>query len=275
MGPLDDWQFGEPLKKASILASRLGDSRKSDAYDYLNYRNDRKDLKRFLRYQYIRLFKTWLLATLRDFSRAHLLIKEAKTIRPDYSWLYTEEADVLEKEDRYEAALDSANHAISLEPLYHNANLKKEVLLFHLNRDEEAIEMLEHMHQCTEHKTYASRLQYRYSEQGEHDKALWALDEYQRLSPLLTKESKQWVETRKADFLYQKGELETALKVYENSQNGFHKSISKNLKRPNALELPSKKLDVSFVRQYNMTCAPATLAKKSSSNSQRRIYHSL
>ncbi|MFT5905744.1 MAG: tetratricopeptide (TPR) repeat protein [Cryomorphaceae bacterium] len=293
IGPLDQWDFGKPLRKAALLMSRLGNRRKANILDYLNVRDDRNDPKRLLHHQYHRmryvplvnilwdithlldtrksemddtllidylLLKASIFTSLRDFGSAHKTLAEAKAIKDDYSWFYVQQSDILEKEDRYEESLEVAERAIVCDPLYHNALLQRETALFNLNRDDEAIELLEKIHAQVEHGTYAARLQYRYSERGMHQKAMWAVNELDRLSPLMSKKQREWCQMRRADFLYMEGDLEKAVEIYAASEKKYYQELVVNLKRPEALKKQSKMLDVSFVRQHDMTCAPATMA---------------
>jgi len=291
--PLAEWGYGEPRRMAGLLASRLGNRRLGEVLDYLNYRQDRNHPKWSLYYQFRRVtaatqpvviqkineiltehrngmepelladylvYKAWLLASLRDFDRANALVEEAKQVAPDYSWVYVEESDILEKQDRYEEANEAADHALKLHPEYHAAVLRKETALIHLNRDEEAIALLNQAHEQAEHGVYAIRLLYRYSEQDDHEKMLWALGEYERLSPLLGKKDKEWLAGRRGDSYYLKGNLDKTLECYQKTKSAFYKAIVKNLEKNKANECSRKKLDVAFVRQHEMTCAPATLA---------------
>ena len=291
--PLAEWDAGEPRRQAAIISSRLGNRRLSDALDYLNYRQDRNNPKWSLYYQFRRVaratqpvvinkideilaehrvgmdaelladylvYKAWLLASLRDFDRANPLIEEAKLVAPEYAWVYVEESDILEKQDRYEEANEVADYALKLHPEYHAAILRKEMALFQLNRDDEAIALLEEANQRAEHGIYGTRLQYRYSELDDHEKTLWALNEFERNSPLLGKKDKQWLAGRKGDCHYIKGELDLALECYKQTENKFYKTITENLEKNQEADCQRKKLDVPFVRQHEMTCAPATLA---------------
>jgi cellulose synthase operon protein C len=191
------------------------------------------------------------------------LMEEAKNIAPDYAWVYIQESDILEKQDRYEEANTVVDYALQLRPNYHAALLRKETALIHLNRDDEAIELLERANEAAEHGIYGLRLQYRYSERDDFEKTLWALSEYERFSPLMTNNDREWLAARRGDCYYVAGELSKALECYNKLENGFYKTIHDNLKSKLEGNFNRKKLDVPFIRQHQMTCAPATLASLS------------
>jgi len=291
--PLAEWKPGRQLRTAALIASRLGNRRLANVLDYLNHRVDRENPKWALYYQFIRInytilpeviktvdellnkyrdsmdaelladylvYKAWLLASLKDFHRADALIAEAKEVAPEYSWVYVEASDILEKQDRYEEANEEADKALELRPNYHAAVLRKEMVLFHLNRDDEAIALLEKVNADSEHGIYGIRLQYRYSEREDTDKMLWALAEFEKYSPLKGKKDKRWLAGRQGDCYYLMGDLERAMSCYAKFDKGFYKKLHSNLEKNIDVDCSRKKLDVAFVRQHDMTCAPATLA---------------
>jgi len=291
--PLAEWKPGRQLRTASLIVSRLGNRRLSNVLDYLNHRSDRDNPKLALYHQFNRVnytivpeiiktideilgkhrakmdhelladylvFKAWLLASLKDFHRANALISEAKEVAPNYAWVYVEASDILEKQDRYEEADVEADKALALRPNYHAAVLRKEMVLFHLNKDDEAIALLEKVNAESEHGIYSSRLQYRYSERDDTDKMLWALSEYEKYYPLIGKKDKKWLAARRGDCLYLMGKFKDALACYSEFDKGFYKKLHTNLEGNIDVECTRMKLDVAFVRQHDMTCAPATLS---------------
>ncbi len=294
--PLAEWPAGEPRRMAALIASRLGDRRLSVVLDYLNYRTHRNHPKFALYYHYSRLvmatqpvvikaidvilgqsrsemepelladylvYKAWLLATVKDFGRANILVEEAKDVAPEYAWVYVQESDILEKQDRYEEANRAVDYALRLRPLYHAAILRKETALIQLNRDDEAMELLMRANARAEHGVYGLRLQHLYSEREDHEKMLWALGEYERFSPMLPDKSKEWLSGRRGDCYYLAGNYESALECYSKFEKGFYKTVHGHLKKNIEGAHRRIKLDVPFVRQHDMTCAPATLASLS------------
>lgn len=292
-GPLGEWQPGRPRHLASWIAGGVGNERLAGALDSLNWRSDRGNPEYYFQALFPRLrrmppvrllpevrqritdnvgrmedkvhsdllaFEAWSYATLRDFDAANSTIAKAVSVKEDHSWIHVQHSSILEMQDRYEEALEVARHALAIRPHYRAAVMQLVECLVHLGRDDEAIELLHHSHEQTEQGCFVLRLQALYSEREDHQKALWCLDEAERLMPLMTESSRKWMAGRRADFLYMAGDLDGCLEWSDRKGEGFQKSVAENLRRPGARERRRVRLDVPFVRQHSMTCAPATIA---------------
>lgn len=293
VGPLAQWQAGEARRMASLLAYRLGGGELSGVLDYLNYRHDRNHPNWTLRYQYVRLgmvspvemlpqlddylkrfvgrmdetqaadfhlIKSILLSSLSDHDEAKKQVKLAHELVPDYSWGYVRDSAAYEAADEYEKADELADRALELRPYYHAAVLQKVGTLTHLGKDDEAMELLHRAHDRAQHGVYVGRLQMFYSERDDHEKALWCLDELEKLSPLLGEKQKKWLAGRRGDFQIIAGRMDEARANLAKSESKYHEYILEKLTRDGADDMQRKRLDVPFVRQHDMTCAPATLA---------------
>ncbi|MFK7850248.1 MAG: tetratricopeptide repeat protein [Akkermansiaceae bacterium] len=289
---LKQWPQGQARRTAARLTSSLGASRLSRVLDWLNWRGDPSDPEFFLQGLFTRLgytpeikllpevesyltsntsipavgranllaLQAYFHACFRDFGPATARIAEALEIAPEESWIHVEHAVILEMEDRYEEALESADRAISLRPYYSAAVLRKTAILVHLGRDEQAIEMLKEADEKTQSPSFSGRLQSFYSEQEQHDEAMFYLNRFEERSPLADKSLKKWIASRKADFFLMADDIDHYLEWAEKSENGYHKRVSKNISKPGARQKTRIRLEVPFIRQHNMTCAPATLA---------------
>ncbi|HEY8961450.1 MAG TPA: tetratricopeptide repeat protein, partial [Luteolibacter sp.] len=292
-GPLSNWAPGDALHEAGRLALRLGNDRLGRSLQWFNWRHDRNHPRSYYHALYSRwqtkapvLFlpeirtkidslasseegdiradllamEGWILATVRDFSRANAAMRQALDLAPESAWLLTQQASVWELEDRYDEALESAREALRLKPHYRPAVLQAADSLVHLGLDDEAIELLRNAHQATEENLFALRLQALYSEREDHANGLWCLDEAEARMPLLSPAMNDWMEGRRADFRYQANDFPGCLKHCDGKKDGYHKRMAEQLRRPGALDQPRRRLEVPFIRQHNMTCAPATLA---------------
>jgi predicted Zn-dependent protease len=144
----------------------------------------------------------WSYAMFRDFERADPLIDEAYTLAPESSWIHVEKAQVLRLGDRYEEALEWAQQAVEIRPYYRSAVLAYEESLVAMGRDEEAEALLLEAHQGSEMGSFPSRLLIYYRERSDHKRGLWALDEFERLSPLAERSDQEWMAARRADLHY-------------------------------------------------------------------------
>ncbi len=289
---LGKWPQGEARRAAASLASSLGANRLTRVLDWLNWRGDRTNPEYFLQALFCRLSSTpeiklipeideflsanpsipakqraellalrsWLLAGFRDFGPAHNDIHEALELAPDVSWIHVEHSSVLELEDRYEEALEAADRAVALRPYYRAAVLQRSGILVHLGRDEEAIAMLEEADRSTQSAAFAGHLQSFYSEREDHARGLECLARFEERSPLADESLKKWIASRRADFLFMAGDLDAYLGWAQQAGKGFHRIVAENLAKPGARQKSRVRLRVPFIRQHNMTCAPATLA---------------
>ncbi len=289
---LEKWPQGEERRVAAMLASALGANRLSQNLDWLNWRADKTDPEFYLHALFSRMrvtpeirlipeiteflvndqslapakradllaFQGYLLASFRDFGPAFDRIGEALDLAPEDSWIRVQHALILEISDRYEESLEAADKAIALRPYYRAAVLQRADVLVHLGRDGEAIAMLEEADRMTQNAAFPGRLQGLHSEREDFEKGLACLDRFERRSPLADKDLREWIAGRRADFLYMAGDIDGFLEWADRAGKGFHKTVSENLRKEGARAKSRVRLRVPFVRQHNMTCAPATLA---------------
>ena len=85
------------------------------------------------------------------------------------------------------------------------------------------------------------------------------LVDLRRLMPLADREASALLVAREADNAYDRGDVDTAVRLLAGTELGFQKALRKNLL---AVDRAAKRtlLDVHLVRQHHMTCAPATLS---------------
>ncbi len=290
--PLEHWTKGEALGTAAKLTQYLGSSRKGRAMRWLNWRHDRKNPRWFYNALFSRAdftpgynllveienmlsanpqmesepkadllaFSAKIHAGYRDFSNAFDHIARALDLQPEDSWLRAQHSAVLEAADRYDEALTAAREAIRLNPFYHIAVIQCADILVHLGQDDEAIRILSEADRATQHAAFPMRLQVLHSEREEHKEGLECMDRIETRSPLMEARLKSWIAFRRADFHFRAGNMEECLTCCD-SDDAYHlKRLAESLRKPGALTKRRVRLDVPFVRQHRMTCAPATLA---------------
>jgi cellulose synthase operon protein C len=290
--PLEKWPKGAPRRAAARLANTLGAGRLGRTLDILNWRDHRDHPRYFFQALFGRIrhtpestlipevlrflkshpdmrperradllsFLGVMYSSCRDYERAFHSISEALEIRPGDSWTQVEYSSILEAADRYEDALAAAGEAVRIRPLYGPAVCQLANCLVHLGRDDEAIDLLEDADRRAQNAVFALRLQSLFGERENHTKGLWCLDRVEALSPLADVSLKKWIAGRRADFHYMAGDIDACIEWCDRKGDGFHKSMAARLREPGARERRRVRLNVPFIRQHHMTCAPATLA---------------
>ncbi|WP_428938547.1 tetratricopeptide repeat protein [Fontivita pretiosa] len=293
IAPIRQWNFSPAARLlAGRLAANLGAPQLAAAMHYRAFREFPDDPE--VRYYYARLLlerrgplpaweflrsigdlpdaPAWVRADwfahhaavarlFRDFDVAESWLDRAQQLAPQRPWLWIERSALLEAEDRYEQCLAAARQAMELRPGYRPAIQATAHALQLLDRDEEAMALLEDAAGRTESAPILSQLAMLQYELGCYDQAAKTLDRCQALSPLMEKHVARWLASRRCDLACAQGQIEQAIQHARELDDPFHTKIVENLSRPEARTSARRVLlDVAFVRQHHMTCAPATLA---------------
>lgn len=192
----------------------------------------------------------------RDWETAGSLMAQAEQLAPDSQWIQVEKAALLERQDDYAGAWTV------LEPLLAKNNRNAILMGAHLktlqNDRDGAIALLQQGMAALENVTIPLRLSRLYQEADRWPEAHACLVHAQSFvtDP---RDLEQNLSIANFEQAMAEGDLARAAEALERVRSGFHKVVRENLQRADA----SKKkvlLDVPFVRQHHMTCAPATLS---------------
>jgi cellulose synthase operon protein C len=204
-------------------------------------------------------FRADVLGRLRDFDAAEDWLSRAEKIAPSRPWLYVERCWLFELEDRYLEALAAAQHSLSLHPWYRPGVAAAAHILQLLERDAEALELLQEASQHLESASVVTQLAHLQVELGLYTEAQQSYERFAQLSPLLDKEGVQWLTARRSDLAYFCGDYAKAAEWAKQVGTPFYNQLAERLS--NSPDEASRViLPVGFVRQHRMTCAPATLA---------------
>ena len=195
----------------------------------------------------------------RDFERAHTSLERAEACQADEAWLQVCRASLLLREDRGDESVALAAEALKKFPRYRS--LVGTVADHHWmqNRDEEAINLLIEAHEATEHPDYSGQLIAFYDESEQLEKGLEAVDLFEQRSIRADKKVRKWIAGYRASLLYQLGRGEEMRSFAKKSKHGFYKRIARRVRKGSFATGKRVRLQVPFVRQSAMTCAPATL----------------
>lgn len=288
--PLAEWQETEARLLAGRITMQVGGQRLAWTYHLRAWRADRTSAAAACYYartllhrrgllvawEFVRKIEDWvdataaeraewwcfraqLLSHFRDFDAAIDLIHQAIELNTDNYWLYVTQAWILEEQDRYADALTAATIALKLKLDDGAATLTIARMLTLLERDEEALALLQATAARTESSSVFQALAQLQTELGDYQGAQLSYQRYAEISPLLEPLGKQWLLARQADLAYYLGDFETASQLAVQVESPSFQKIATRLQTK---PLVGKRvlLPVKFIRQHRATCAPATMA---------------
>ncbi|MFI4861704.1 MAG: tetratricopeptide repeat protein [Phycisphaerales bacterium JB063] len=294
IGPLKDWRGAHGRLLAGRLAGNLGSARLGytlywcahrEHPDHLrtHYFHALGHLRRFGPYPTLKLMlpkgercgedeneqgewlslRAYIYAQLRDFESAGRDIKAAQQLAPTRRWITVQHSSILEMEDRYEEALDAAQQCRETHPWYRPA-VQAEAQLLELNgRPEEAIDLLRDACGRLESGDLYIHLAGLLRDRQELEAAQQTYEKAAEHYPLLDQvRGDSWLNKVRSDIACQLGDhaagLDFLQRIDDRHKSEFHKKVQARLEA-NGAQGSRRQLDVPFVRQHHMTCAPATL----------------
>ncbi len=196
-------------------------------------------------------------AQLRDFETAHAHLAAAEALEPGSAWLWAVRARVLAVEDRREEGLEAARASLSERPYYRAGVQTAADLLVQLGRDDEARALLTEAAARLESAGVVAQLGVLARHQGDVATARRAFLRVLELSPELSRYSFEWLAGELEYVEYLSGNLDRARELAEFPRGRFYARIRERLS--GATSVDRRLLDVPWVRQHHVTCAPATL----------------
>ena len=139
---------------------------------------------------------------------------------------------LLEYEDRYAEALEVARQVMESDPTYVHAVEFTSHLLTLLDRDQEAVELLNQAATRFEAGSLQAILHAFQMELKQYDRAAESLDRWLAFSPLAEKGALKWLECRRSDLAYHRGDYAAAIRHAEASGEEFFKTIAQRLAEP-------------------------------------------
>ena len=213
--------------------------------------------------------RAMVMAQLRDFAGAEQELRRAEECGP-FAWLPTCRSYVFEAQDRYEEALESARAALKVQPWYRAGVQAVAHALQLLDRDEEALAFLTEATQHIQNANVMHQLAILQTELGRYAEAEASFAAVQGLAPLLEETERDGIRRHQATLACHRRDVAVALKLAreideadersdgDGSPYRFYRELVKRLETGGPWRLV--KLEVPFVRQHHMTCAPATLS---------------
>ncbi len=207
---------------------------------------------------WLRLLEARWTASFRDFDAANAVLDETAANGANDPWWWVEQARIREQEDRYDEALASAQHALTIRPDYRPALETVAHVMMLLNRDPDAAALLQDAVGRLQSSSLAQMLAILWSEMGRHEDTLRALALVEEWAPCATDAYRSWLAARHSDAFRALGRHAESADHALRAKNGFHGHIAASA--ASAAAGKCVVLPVPFVRQHHLTCAPATLA---------------
>jgi len=201
-----------------------------------------------------------LCAVVRDFENADRWIQQSLELQPDRSWIHVQHSIVLDVQDRSEEAFAASEKALQLRPSFRPAVQNMASRLVQAHRDDEAIDLLQKGIETIEAGDLRTQLGSLFLELERYEEARKLFSNIENYFPMLKMEPKvvEALAAMNSDMHYYCGDHLEAAKHAKKTNAEFHEEIAKRLEDPD-FEGKRVRLDVEFVRQDHMTCAPATL----------------
>jgi len=202
-----------------------------------------------------------LAATLRDWKQVAFRFDQAMALTPDAPWIWVCYAYSLIAEDRYDDAISAARRALELHGRYRSAFQVLAQLYSLTGRDDDAIALLSEGSGQMQSGEIEAQLYMLLLEQRRFDEALQALAHCQTYYPLADKSCRTGLNQQFARCLLAQQRYDEALDRCRALGDPFHSAIAGRIEAFSLSEAPRRVvLNVGFVRQHHMTCAPATLS---------------
>jgi predicted Zn-dependent protease len=205
-------------------------------------------------------FRAEVAVELRDFDEAERLLARARAVAPADPWIPVLGALALQEADAYEEALAHLDRAFDARPWYRPALDARADLLILLGRDDEALALLEEGMRRLQAPSVATELVGLQIEHGRYEAAEATLDRLEELTPLRDRHRSAWLDARRSDTAYHRGDLARAASLARRagaSGIAFYERLAERLDArvpPGRVLLP-----VPWIRQHRLTCAPATM----------------
>lgn len=200
-----------------------------------------------------------VLASLHDFTQAEERLRVAEELGERAHWVAVSRAHLLEESDRHSEAEQELRRSLTLMPWYRPAVQSLARLLYQREQDDEAITLMRETMDHTHSAAVAAQLAAVLLELRRFEEARQWFDRYAELTPLRDRETDRWLTARRADLAYESGDLAEGMRLGRASESPFHLKVVEAQEQAPA-DARRVQLDVPFVRQHHLTCAPATLA---------------
>ena len=203
-------------------------------------------------------FKSIIQRLFKNFSEADLILDKAISKDPTDSWLTSLKIQLLHHQNLNDEAKTQALKLFEAYPSPYNLRVASNII-----RVTDGLKASIALYKENIHKFQSAQVWFEYASllASEHD---WltcesAVFNFEEIRVFEDKLDNRSVNLWKAQIAIQKQELDKATKLLSEEHSGYWKIVRDNLLNPNSF-IERKVLDVPFLKQEHMTCAPTTIA---------------
>jgi tetratricopeptide (TPR) repeat protein len=194
----------------------------------------------------------------RDFELAEKFIKIAEKRKSPFPWLLVERAGLLYMQEKSVEALEISQQALEIQPWDRPAVMQTAFCLHSLNQNDKALHLLSEAAQKLESVAILNQLADLQMNLELYGEALLTLDKTVALSPILDKANQRWIAGQRCRAACILGDYEKARSSALQIDDDYHRELAVRLGQ-GVKSSHRVQLSIPFIRQYSMTCVPATL----------------
>lgn len=205
----------------------------------------------------------WLRASsftqLRDFAAAEQELDRMASVGELLEMLHFSRAYWLERQDRYDEALDAISQALEIRDSRSTISYQAHLLTL-VGRDDDAYALLKRYDGEKQVASFSWQMSAIAYERRDYAECGRLLERFESLSPLLERAFGERFTMFRCELSRRAGDDAKAIQCAKRSKSAFGKKLAERLADPVRQDRIDKILPVDFVRQHEMTCGPATLS---------------
>lgn len=292
-GPIESWDTLDKCFIAIRLYTNLGGDRKSDALLLKRWRNNRDCPELLLRILFYQLnksgpiianellkkyeavifaqdklkaellgFKSIIQKIFKNYSAANSLLDEAIKIAPTDSWITSLKIQLLSEQNEFDVAKVQAEKHFDAYPSPYNMRVLSGILT---KVDGVNASIALYKQHVEKYQSAYVWIEYAQLLAGNHDwpTCEYALEQFEKTRIIKDKEDEPFLISWQGQIAIHYQQIEKAIDILGTHKGRYWQTVTENLKHSKGI-LDRKVLDVPFLRQEHMTCAPTTLAALSS-----------
>lgn len=196
----------------------------------------------------------------RDFELAWRLMDEAHRLVPESPWMWSEKSALLLMEERVDEAVESARHALGLQPWFRPAVQQCAIALQRRLETDNAMDLLESARVNTQSAEVVSHLIGLRRERDDDVGMEALLDDYETRAILIEKAGREWLAARRCDLLCLRRQWSSAADQAAGAGGEYYEGLARRLRESPPVDPKRVRLILPKLLQLHNTCGPTSLA---------------